>query len=106
VFGASIHAPAPNAWRALYGRYKTVRRRILHRQAIYYLLRGVGFSGRWLYERHGLRPMMPMYTLPEARFQRLLDRLGARTLAVDKELRRHRMNATWIVRGSAAAAAP
>jgi SAM-dependent methyltransferase len=105
VFGASVYAPAPSAWRAFHARYKTVRRRVLHRQALYYLLRGVGVSGKWLYERHGLRPMMPMYTVAERKIQRLVDELGGRTLAVDREPRRHRMNAIWTVARPAGPAA-
>jgi len=98
VFGASIFAPAATPWRALHARYKTVRRRILHKQLRFMLLRALGVSPTWMYERFGWRPMMPMYTVEERRLQAVLDDCGGETLAVDKELRRHRMNARWYVR--------
>ena len=97
VFGLSVFAPARTAWERFRQRYKTVRRRLINRQNYYYLLRAFGFRPRWLYRKFGLRPMMPMYTIDEARVAAVLE-AGVEVLAVDKELRRHRMNARWIIR--------
>lgn len=101
VFGASIYAPAGSRLQAFEARHKNLRRLIFNRQLSYYLLRGLGFRRRWLYQRLGLRPMMPMRTLDEERLQEVVDTCGGETLAVDKVRRRHRMNAMWYVRTAA-----
>ncbi len=102
IFEASVFKPATSRWQGFHARYKLARRRLLPRRMRYSAMRALGFKPETIYERFGWRPKMAMYTVDEARLQGVLDAAGAETLGVDRETRRHRMNATWFVRAGGA----
>lgn len=97
-FGVSLFAQSGSIRDRWYYRYRAVRRRLINRQNQYYAMRALRFSPRWLYRTFGLRPMMPMYTVEEARIIDALAACGAEIVAVDRDPRPHRVGAMYYTR--------
>ena len=98
VFQLSIYATVSSRWAWFHQRYKTLRRRLLHKQVWFYLLRSLGFRPEWLYSKLNLRPLFGMYTFDETRVATVIREDGGQILDVERAPRRHRMNATFYVR--------